>query len=365
MKVRETISPPFPWYGAKRRFTASILTELGDVTVYAEPFAGALHVLLAGPVRKREIVSDTNGHICNFWRAMQRDPEAVAAYADYPTIHQDLTARHAWLIRWGRAHARDLMESPDWYDAKAAGWWAWGVSSWIGGEWCRDDRLEDRRPFVKPHEGGIGVQEQRETLPDKRPHVHHSTGGKGVQVQRLSTPHDQIPNVGSEAGGLGVQAQRATLGGRIGDGSRLLRWFDTLAQRLARVVVFNRSWESIVTPTVLMHTPSAPKPPVGIFLDPPYRTDTGRKTGIYPQDAAGMSNQTAAESYEWAVAHGETYRIAYACHEGDFPVPEGWRTTDKPFPGIRRPSRRSRRDVVMFSPACVGERRQLEMGGLW
>ena len=53
---------PFPWYGGKRRWAASIWSKLGSPGVYAEPFAGSLAVLLhrRQPVA-REIVCDTDG----------------------------------------------------------------------------------------------------------------------------------------------------------------------------------------------------------------------------------------------------------------------------------------------------------------
>ena len=127
--------------------------------------------------------------ICNAFRAIQHDPDAVAQWADYPTIHQDLTARRHWLADWRDANAARLSVDPLAYDAQAAGWWIWCVSSWIGGS---GDML--RRQI------------------DKRPHVHNNHGGRGVQVQRANAPGglaiDQIPHVNKNPGGQGVQAQR-------------------------------------------------------------------------------------------------------------------------------------------------------------
>ena len=140
----------------------------------------------------------------------------------------------------------------------------------------------------------------------------------------------------------------------IGTGERLSDWFAALAQRLARVVVLNRGWESAVAPALLMHTPTSAKPPVGTFMDPPYLM-ANRQKDLYKSDIAKTSDDTAAASYRWAVEHGETYRIAFCCHENDFPVPDGWRFETNTFGGINKPERRaSSRDMVMFSPACVG-----------
>ena len=438
-----SLTAPFPYYGGKSRIAKAVWRELGDVTVYVEPFAGSLAVLLASEPHAREIVTDTDGHIPNFWRALRSDPEAVAYFADYPTFHHDLRARHIWLIRWAAEYSGMLSEDPDWYCPKAAGWWAWGQSNWIGGQWCRrfsdsrprvkaaggqgtqaqrvstphdrrplvaatgggkgvsvqrteqvvwdkrpyvQDRgggrgtqvqrsglmpLDDQIPKVNDHGGAVGVSAQRETpaIPDQIPLVGIRAGGSGVQAQRLLIPLDeQVPALMPTTGGRGVQAQREELDGSIGTGDRLIPWFEALGQGLARVVVLNRSWESAVTPTLLMHTPTAPKPPVGIFMDPPYRT-THRQKDLYQSDMDGESDDIAAAAYEWAVQHGETYRIAFCCHQKDFPVPEGWRSSMSTFGGISREDRRAENlDMVMFSPACVGDQEdtegQLAMGGL-
>ena len=157
--------------------------------------------------------------------------------------------------------------------------------------------------------------------------------------------------VDHKGGGTGVTAER-TGTGDILDGTRWQPWFAALAKRLERVVVLNRSWESAVTPSLLQQTPSAPKPPVGIFLDPPYLTDD-RDASLYHGDAD--ADAVARAAYEWAVAHGEHFRIAYACHAGDFPVPDGWQFETLSFAGIRDPERRQKRDLMMFSPACRGQ----------
>ena len=106
--------------------------------MYVEPFAGSLACLLARPdgAGQREIVCDLDGGISNFWRAVTADPDAVAAWADYPTFHADLTARHKWLRAWFAENSARLSDDPHFYCAKAAGWWVWGISLWIGGGWC-------------------------------------------------------------------------------------------------------------------------------------------------------------------------------------------------------------------------------------
>ena len=90
---------------------------------------------------------------------------------------------------------------------------------------------------------------------------------------------------GRRDAGRVAQVQRAEMDGdEVLTGERLRPWFRALAQRLSRVIVLNRSWESAVTDSVLQQTPSSPKPVVGVFLDPPYRTANGRSTGLYVGD---------------------------------------------------------------------------------
>ena len=114
--------------------------------------------------------------------------------------------------------------------------------------------------------------------------------------------------------------------------------------------------ESAVTDSVLQQTPSSPKPVVAVFMDPPYKTTGGRSTGLYVGDKAGASDDVAEASYAWAVEHGDRYRVAYACHAGDFPVPDGWEVETRGFSGHRDEVKKAEStDCVMFSPACVGQ----------
>ena len=206
-------------------------------------------------------------------------------------------------------------------------------------------QVPDQRPHVKTNTGGQGVSAQR--TPDKRPLTSGHPGGKGVSAQRLNTP-DQRPHVDGRSGGQGVSAQRTTR-------PDLVAWFRAIQERLKGVIVLNRSWESALTPTLLMHTPTAPKPPVGILLDPPYLT-TDRQSELYGSDADGSSSDVATAAYAWAIANGDRFRIAYCCHEGDFPVPDGWTFITASFGGVKDAERRaSRQDLVMFSPLCVPE----------
>lgn len=348
------------YYGGKRRWLETVWSRFGDPDVYIEPFAGSCAILLgkpSGPAR-REVIADLNGFVCNFWRAIRDDPDLVAHHADWPTVHQDLTARHQWLVRWGREHGQQLSEDPDWYDAKAAGWWAWGASLWIGHGWCIDRQGFGGRPKVQPTAGGQGVSAQSVVL-DKVPLMPSHASGPGVSHQRVP---DTIPYLGAHiggrikepgieekrprifgkaTGGVGVSTQRDTIPriqaradseSRPGNlnksrvrAERLQPWFRALAERLHAVIVLNRTWQSALTPTVMSDTPSSPNVARAIFLDPPY-LPTERKPRLYATDIQDPEATAARESFEWAIAHGDhpAYRIAYCCTDGDFEFPDTW-----------------------------------------
>ncbi len=335
-----------PWFGGKRRWADDVWRRFGKVDVYAEPFAGSIAVLLANPSpAAKEVVCDTDGMICNFWRALRTDPEQTAYWADYPTIHQDLRARHLWLVKWRDENAERLMEDPAYCDAQAAGWFAWGLSNWIGGGWCTSDNDTTYDKIPNPTSSGVSANKKgiRDPIP-------HATSRKGINKKI----RDGIPFISTTAGGKGVQMQRKDdvfSTSPYDHGKRLSDWFGWLANRLSKVIVLNRSWESALTPSVISDLPSSPpKLQRGVLLDPPYKTE-GREGKLYRSDEEGTSDDVATMSYEWAIEHGERYRICYCCCEGDFPVPEGWEGLTKSLAGMRQ-GNEGADDLIMFSPAC-------------
>ena len=396
------LSAPFPYYGGKSRWIDTVWQRIGKVGVASEPCCGTAVMTLNNPFpAPREVICELNAYIANFYRSLVADYPQTAWYADWPTNHHDLTARHRWLLAQGPDLRERMVADPHDFDPKIAGWWVWGQSSWIGHGWCDNhgqyDRVpnisigggygvqqqhlttpvEDKRPKV-PDGGGSGVSAQRDRVPgDKMPGMGIKVGGKGVQQQRDQMPFvgnhgqgqgvsaqrvevpDKRPGIEPRGGGNGVQQQRTDLqGDGILDGSRLRPWFRAIAERLARVIILNRGWEWALTDSVLQQTPSSPKPSVGVFLDPPYRTqrkDGGkRSTGLYQGDKTGASDALAKATYAWALEHGDRYRVAYCMHEGDFPIPSGWTAETMGFSGHRDPAKKEKAvDQVIFSPACV------------
>ena len=345
---------PFPYYGGKSRWAETVWESLGDVEIYSEPFAGSLAVLLRRPpYRGREVVCDTEGHVVNFWRALRAAPAEVAYHADYPSFQDDLTARHGWLREWARECSDRLTVDPEYYDTKAAGWWCWGMSNWIGGRFCAPDETSEKIPNMggRGH-GGRGTQAAREQVPNM--------GGRGQGGRGVQTARDKIPSMEPNHGGRGVQMDRDAIEGAqvasssdcaVGDGSRLVDWFEALAQRLAHVVVLRRSWESAVTDTVLMRKANTEPKDVGIFLDPPYRDG---EIALYESDRDGSTNSIAEAAWQWALDNGERYRIAYASVAGDYALPSGWTELAQSFTGV---GNTEKRDALRFSPACLGHKR--------
>ncbi len=264
---------PFVWFGGKRRVADAVWAALGDVDNYVEPFAGSLAVLLERPNPPRtETVNDADGFIANFWRALAADPEAVAKHCDWPVNEVDLFARHLWLVNTGRSRLLEGMEAdPEWFDPQIAGWWVWGINSWIGSGWC----------------SGKGPWK-------------HDAAGQGV--------NRKLPHLGNA--GQGVNRSHGH-GGLYG-------YFDALADRLRNVRVCCGDWSRVVTDGALTHGST-----VGVFLDPPYLGDV-RTADLYSVDDHTISHAVR----EWCLANGDNprYRIVLAGYaaEHDHLIPDTW-----------------------------------------
>src|ERR1035441_10569578 len=86
---------------------------------------------------------------------------------------------------------RKLEADPEFYDAKVAGWWVWGVNAWIGSGWCSGDgpwKLAEAGAAGEASNSGQGVNRQL-------PHLGNS--GQGV--------NRQLPHLGDA--GQGVRSE--------------------------------------------------------------------------------------------------------------------------------------------------------------
>jgi len=324
------LQTPFPWFGGKRRVAPVIWERFGDVDNYVEPFFGSGAVLLGRPddhARKVETINDADGFVANFWRAVAHDPEATAAWADWPVIEADLNARHAWLVgQRGDLLAR-LEGDPDHFDAKIAGWWVAGVCGWIGSGYCsgegpwvvRDGMLVDSRK-ADVSNAGQGINRQM-------PHV--GDAGRGI--------NRQMPHVGNA--GRGIET-----------------WFLALAERLRRVRILSGDWSRAVTESLTVRHGVT-----GVFLDPPYG-DEIKQTRVYATDSGTVSDDVRT----WCVENGndKLLRIALCGYEGeghDLLLDHGWTAhawrAAGGYGGGRggRGDENRHRERIYFSPGCIAE----------
>ena len=306
-----TLAAPFPWFGGKSRVAPLVWPRFGDVTNYVEPFYGSGAMLLARPDgwTGTETVNDMDGFICNFWRALQADPDGVAKWADWPVNENDQHARHLWLV-----HQRDslndcLAGNPAYFDIKIAGWWVWGICCWIGAGWCSG--------------GGPWTADDAGKL------VHLGGAGMGVNRQRV-----HLGNAGQ------------------GTNAGLLEWMHALANRLRYVRVCCGDWSRVCGPT-----PTVKLGLTGVFLDPPYADTSGRQDDLYRVD----DNAVAHAVREWAIAQGDDprIRIALCGYDGEHAMPESWDAMPwKAHGGYGSQGDGSgranaAREMVWFSPHCV------------
>ena len=176
---------PFPYFGGKSAVAPEVWQRLGNVANYVEPFLGSGAMLLNRPHEPGiETVNDADGLLANFWRAVQAAPDEVAHHADWPVNENDLHARHAWLVGRKESLQAALEGAPDYYDAKTAGWWLWGICIWIGSGWCSG-------------QGPWGVVDGQL--------VHLGDAGQGINRQRVHL-----------GGGRGINRKLVHLGGRQG-----------------------------------------------------------------------------------------------------------------------------------------------------
>jgi hypothetical protein len=342
------LKAPFPYFGGKSAIAPEVWARLGSVDNYVEPFCGSAAVLLARPDwpgtgrRLVETVNDADGLLSNFWRALQADAAAVAHHADWPVNEADLHARHLWLLGQRERITERLMGDADFFDAKAAGWWAWGACAWIASGWC-----SGRGPWVS-RDGVLVRGDKRSGVPGvhrKLPHL----GDAGQGINR------QLPHFGNAGRGV----NRAG-----GPAAHLL----PLAERLRGVRVACGDWRRVVSGSVLWPFTGSMRNKrvertVGVFLDPPYGEGFD---GAYAA-TSGLAEEAsiAADVWRWAVEAGSdpAVRIVVAGYDDGRAVPDGWQMVRwdalKRSSGAGYGSRteagrdNARREVLWCSPHCV------------
>lgn len=313
--------PPFVWFGGKSPVADAAWQALGDVDNYVEPFFGSGAVLfLRNGIGKIETVNDCDGFVSNFWRALSKDADAVTEAADWPVNEADLHARHLWLVGNRKRITERLMGDPEFFDARAAGWWVWGLNCWIGSGWCSGT--------------GPWIAEDGELR--QLPHLRDT--GQGV--------NRKLPHLGNTGKG-DCAVRRAWL-------RNYLREF---SDRLRNVRVCCGDWSRVCGPSVTFRHGLT-----GVFLDPPYSVE--RTEGVYACD----SNDVAVEVRQWAIenGHNDGMRIVLAGYAGEHDMPKDWRVHawkaagGYGLEGNQAGRENSVRERLWMSPHCVAAR-QMEL----
>ncbi len=334
-----------------------------------------------------ETANDLNHYVVNFWRAVKADPDCVAGFADAPVFEADMHARHKWLVRSEHVTnwRQKMADDPHHYDAKIAGWWAWGACCWIGGQWCQDGVVHKRQMPQLDQTHGVN---NRAESPADWVQLPDLSGGQ-VGVNRQVCDRVKIPNIGQpcETGGIGVNGvtgnrpqladaydigRGVNANGALGtcDARRawLTDWMRRLADRTRQMRTLYGHWSRICdsdsTLTRLGTT--------GVFLDPPYpthRADTGEKSrdgALYATDKGadlnGLRDEVLAWCRKWGP--GRQIRVALCCYEGDGYEPlvdDGWAVESWEANGGYANQRRkgkakaenAKRERIFWSPHCL------------
>lgn len=261
------IKAPFPWFGGKSRVAPIVWKAFGDVPNYVEPFFGSGAVLLNRPHEPRiETVNDKDGFVSNFFRAVKHAPDEVAEWASNPVNENDLHARHIWLVERRDTLVSYLEGDPDYYDAKIAGWWVWGICCWIGAGWCSGKGPWRSVPTANGMRKLLRVKGIEQGINRTRVHL----GNAGLGVNRLNID--------------------------------VKEWFEVLSTRLQDVRVCCGDWSRVTGPT-----PTFKRCLTGVFLDPPYSAAANRAECYVQEDFT-----VAHDVRKWCIenAYNERLRIA-------------------------------------------------------
>lgn len=337
--VTAQLKAPFPYFGGKRRCAHLVWGAIGyDVPNYIEPAVGSAAVLLARPrgAGKIETINDLDCYVANFWRAVQHDPEAVAEHADWPVNEADMHARGAHLMAYRADFAPRIHGEPELFDVKVAGWWAWGMSTAIGGNWLAN-KGQEAVPRIMPCDNGLHVQGR------DLPRLCGWVSGNGLH-SGLAIGHS----------GRGLHSPER---------QHLTTWFQALQARLRRVRVACGDWSRVLTGAVTgasNATKSMGMSPCGVFLDLPYSAP--RAAGCYVEDSVDAAPQAQA----WALEHGDDphFRIVVAGYEGEHEFPPTWRVVAWKAQGghgnRNRENKNRHKERLWLSPHCLKfEQREL------
>ncbi len=339
---------PFPYFGGKATIAPLVWKALGQPKHYLEPFFGSGAVLLNrpnfNPNEHVETICDSNGFVCNVWRALQFSADETARWCDWPVNHADLSARKLKLIENNQYLLDGLIADPEWHDPKLAGYWIWAASCWIGSGLTRIGQI----PKLRDSGTGVHAIGQIPHLSDsgtgvhaigKRPQLSHGFGhGTGVHKSSMITP-----------------SSGETADPTAPYNTNIYAWFRQLSERLRNVRVVCGDWTRICGGNWQDKLGD-----VGIFFDPPYGI-TNRDTRVYDEHD---SLDVAAQVQAWALERGKNpnYRIVLAGYEEHKALlEEGWReqlwSAGGGYANTSRGKKKGanqnwKREILYFSPYC-------------
>lgn len=179
-----------------------------DVPNFIDAFFGSNAILLARPggAGKIETINDADRMVANFTRSIIHAPFDTAAWCDGPVNEADLHAVHRWLVEQlqpDAEFAKRMHSDPDYFDAKIAGRWVWGLCCWIGGGWCVEPQ-NSKHPKLDGIGKGVHSQAGHSSEHQKRPHM--AGMGKGIHQRSGSSEWAQRPHMTGNTAGHGVHS---------------------------------------------------------------------------------------------------------------------------------------------------------------
>ncbi len=339
------LAAPFPYFGGKSLACETVWAAFGEVDNYVEPFCGSAAMLLGAPEGKRvETINDADGFVANFWRAVSKDDAAVAEAMDWPVNETDLFARHIWLVQQSEGLLARLHADPDYYDARIAGWWAWGSCNWIGSGWC-----SGKGPWTLVD--GEVVRNAGQGINRKLPHLGDAGRGINRKLPHLSAGRGinrKLPHLSNAGQGINRKLPHLS----AGRGAFIRDWLAELGTRLRDVRVACGDWQRVVADSVTVRHGLT-----GVFLDPPYTK------GAMDYAVGGVGGDLANEVRSWCLKNttNPLLRIVLCGHAGEHDelLSHGWSirkwNARKGYAVTTEAVENSASETLWCSPFCVAQ----------
>ena len=325
------MKPAYPYFGGKNKVAPEVWKRFDYPRQYIEPFfgGGAVYLHRENPC-KSEVINDIDGFIVNWWRAVKYAPDEVLFYVDFPVNETEIYARHKWLITQPRKNnlLEKIKNDPEYYDAKTAGYWCYGLSTrigsgWCGKEWFPDDETPNINKLPCTHPKGINRKNLNiNKLPCISP---QGINRKNLNINQIPCTHPKGIN-------------RKT--------GNKYEYIQALSNRLTNTIVCCGDWKRTVTDGVT----SKGKGDTAIFLDPPYSHSIGRDNTLYRCEA-----NITDEVQSFCKEHENKHKIALCGYAGEYELPDwsvfNW-TANGGMSNVNKKNKNKARECIWFSPLC-------------